>query len=51
MFFLLLFLVAASLAAFLFPDWHWIQVLALSAALVVAARLALHFVGRKAPPT
>ena len=47
MFFVIIFLILAALASYLFPDWSWAVVLASSLACVIALRLLLVFLDRR----
>lgn len=48
MFFVFIFLILATLVAYVFPEWSWVMVLGLSFASVAALRLMLSFAGQKA---
>lgn len=47
MFFVFIFLILATLGAYLFPAWSWAMVLAVSFACTAVFRLILVFTGRK----
>ena len=51
MFLVMVFLILASLASYLFPEWSWATVLAVSFASVAVLRLVLFFTGRKTQAT
>jgi len=46
MFFVIIFLSLASLASYLFPEWSWATILAMSLGCVAALRLALFLTDR-----
>lgn len=46
MFFVIIFLSLASLASYLFPEWSWAMILAISLSCVAALRLALFLTDR-----